>query len=81
MYVIECIETDAPYFSLGYWGGLHLVGAISKAMRFNDEEEVRKACQYIRREYDGNKHVRLMPWVFGITADGKLGKRFMNLER
>lgn len=80
MYVIECITKDSPYISIGYWGAFHLVRGLSNAMTFNKENEVKMICQRIRSEYDGKKHVALMPWVYGITKDGKLGKRFMDLE-
>ena len=78
MYVIELITTDAPYISVGYWGAAshHIVRALSSAMRFEKEEDVRLICEHIRREYDGRKYVSLMPWVYGITASGKLGRRF-----
>jgi len=80
MYVIECITKDAPYISLGYWGASHLVTSLSNAMVFDGEDEVKMMCQRIRHEYDGKKYVRLMTWVYGITADGKLGRRFHELE-
>ena len=81
MYIIEVITKDAPYISMGYVGEPHLVTSLSKAVKFQDEDAVKTMCQCIRREYDGKDKMRLMTWVYGITPDGKRGKRFYNLEK
>jgi len=82
MYVIEIITKDAPYISLGYWGNSStIVRSLSSAMRIESEDDVRATCQKIRRRYNGQKNVYAMPWVYGITSDGKLGRRFYVLEK
>lgn len=81
-YVIECITTDAPYISIGYVGKQgKFVGSLKGALRISCEEYVRDYCKQIRKTYNGDKYVSLMPFVYGITKGGKLGERFMELER
>jgi hypothetical protein len=80
-YIIECIEKDAPYFSIGYLGLKNFVSSLSNAMVFDDEDKVKAFCREIRAKYNGDKYVRLMPWVYELLDDGSIGKRCYNLEK
>jgi hypothetical protein len=82
MYIIELITKDAPYISLGYWGNdSKITTSLSSAMRIESEEDARAICHDIKQKYNGRKYIYAMPWVYGITKDGKLGRRFYELEK
>lgn len=78
-YVIEVIEKDAPYFSMGYvkeYDGtdVSITREENNAKVFTGKEELFAAAQVLK---DWHKHgkVYVMPWFYEVLSNGKFATK------